>query len=89
MEAGNWKQGAAGFEVGTWHLGRDVGSGSYPDVAQGFGGGAGFGVRPIPTSLSEPKKNYKKTTAATRDWVLPLALGCYPDMAPAALWLLS
>ena len=68
--------------------------GCYPDMApaaspwalapQGFGGGAGFGVRPVLTSLSEPIKNYKKTTAAARDWVLPLALGCYPDMAPAA-----
>ena len=29
------------------HLGRDVGSGCYPDVAQGFGGGA------VLTSLSE------------------------------------
>ncbi|CAK9020583.1 unnamed protein product [Durusdinium trenchii] len=36
-----------GFEVGTWHLGRDVGSGCYPDVAQGFGGGAGFGAKEL------------------------------------------
>ena len=69
----------------TWPPGRDVGSGCYPDLAQGFGGGAGFGVRPVLTSLSEPIKNYQsiKKTAA-RDWVLPLAPGCYPDMAPAA-----
>ena len=36
-----------------------VGSGCYPDAAEGFGGGAGFGVRPVLTSLSEPIKNYQ------------------------------
>ena len=60
-----------------WHLGRDVGSGCYPDVAQGFGGGAGS----RPNVTFGTKKNYQ---SAARDWVLPLALGCYPDMAPAA-----
>ena len=42
-----------------WPPGRDVGSGCYPDLAQGFGGGAGFGARPVLTSLSEPIKNYQ------------------------------
>ena len=67
----------------------DVGSGCCPDLAQGFGGGAGFGVRPVLTSLSEPITNYHSRTAA-RDWVLPLAPGRSPDMAPAAsLWALA
>ena len=74
LEAGNWKQGTGGreLEAGSYPDLAHVGSGCYPDVAQGFGGGAGFGVRPVLTSLSEPIKNYKKTTAAARDWVLPL-----------------
>ena len=41
-------------------------------------------MRPVLTSLSEPIKNYQAKKTAARDGVLPLAPGCYPDMAPAA-----
>ena len=80
-----------GFEVGTWHLGRDVGSelAAILTWTQGFGGGAGFGARPVLTSLWEQKNYQSKGVGAAPSsgvwgailtWLLLLARG---------LWLLS
>ena len=41
-------------------------------------------MRPVLTSLSEPIKKLSSKTAAARARALPLAPGCYPDMALAA-----